>query len=134
MLYSDSPSADATAEDGTVKDSPAPRPRIAYMRQHPGILPADVAGLATADLSELAAGQHASGEHKARLVLSDTLAAVWPAPEAGQVRVAPPGQPATGVWWELIDELDATGRPDLLVAADYDPDLRYLCLTAFETA
>jgi hypothetical protein len=49
--------------------------------------------------------------------------------------VMPPGQPSTDVWWGLIDELvgdaDPAGRPDLLVVADYDPHLRYLCLTAF---
>jgi hypothetical protein len=58
----------------------------------------------------------------------------------------PPGQPSTEVWWGLIDELtgDAApvapvdpvtpaGHPDLVVAADYDPHLRYLCLTAFDT-
>ena len=34
----------------------------------------------------------------------------------------------------LIDELASDGgHPDLLVAADYDPGLRYLCLTAFDT-
>jgi len=45
----------------------------------------------------------------------------------------PPGQPSTGVWWGLIDELSSdAARPDILVAADYDPGLRYLCLTAFE--
>jgi 4-hydroxymandelate oxidase len=117
MLYSAGP-----AEDGTL-----PRARIAGLRQHPGVPPGDVAGLAAAGLSELTAGHRETG-----LVLSDALAAVWPAPAAGRVRVAPPGQPATGVWWELIDELaDDAGRPDLVVAADYDPGLRYLCLTAF---
>jgi hypothetical protein len=50
----------------------------------------------------------------------------------------PPGQPSTGVWWGLIDELGAgadppdADPPDLLVAADYDPDLRYLSLAAFD--
>jgi hypothetical protein len=117
MLYS-------TAEDGT-----PPGARIAGVRQHPGVPPGEVAGLATADLGELVAGHQ-----QASLVLSDALASVWAAPPAARVRVAPPGQPATGVWWELIDELtgDACG-PDLVVAADYDPGLRYLCLTAFAT-
>jgi 4-hydroxymandelate oxidase len=46
----------------------------------------------------------------------------------------PPGQPSTGVWWGLIDELAGdAGQPDLLVVADYDPGLGYLCLTAFDT-
>ena len=66
-------------------------------------------------------------------MLGDALAAVWTAPAAGRVRVMPPGQPSTGVWWGLIDELTGdAGHPDLLVAGDYDPGLRYLCLTAFE--
>ena len=67
-------------------------------------------------------------------MLSDALAAVWTAPAVGRVRVAEPGQPATGVWSALIDELTGdSGQPDLVVAADYDPDLRYLCLTGFAT-
>jgi len=110
-------------------DGARPQARVTGLRQHPGVLPGEAAGLATADLKELAASHHEAG-----LVLSDALAAVWTAPAAGRVRVVPPGQPSTGVWWGLIDELAAAaGRPDLLVAADYDPGLRYLCLTAFET-
>jgi hypothetical protein len=111
-------------------DCPVPQARVADVRQHPGVPPGDVPGLATADLAELAAGHREVG-----LVLSDALAAVWTAPAAGRVRVMPPGQPSTGVWWGLIDELTGdAGHPDLLVAADYDPGLRYLCLTAFDTA
>jgi len=103
--------------------------RVADVRQHPGVPPGGVAGLAAADLAELAASHREVG-----LVLSDALAVVWPAPAAGRVRVMPPGQPSTGVWWGLIDELASdAGHPDLVVAADYDPDLRYLCLTAFDT-
>jgi hypothetical protein len=53
------------------------------------------------------------------------------------MRVMPPGQPSTDVWWGLIGELTGDQDPDaaasLLVAADYDPHLRYLCLTAFDT-
>ena len=67
-------------------------------------------------------------------MLGDALAAVWTAPAAGRVPVMPPGQPSTGVWWGLIDELTGdAGHPGLLVAGDYDPALRYLCLTAFDT-
>ncbi len=108
-------------------DGAEPGARVAGVRQHPGVPPGRVAGLAAAGLAELAAGHHEVG-----LVLSDALAAVWTAPAAGRVRVMPPGQPSTGVWWGLIDELGGgPGHPDLLVAADYDPGLRYLCLTAF---
>jgi hypothetical protein len=110
-------------------DRAEPAARIAAVRQHPGVPPGDVAALAAADLSELAASRH-----EVRLVLGDALAAIWTAPAAARVRVMPPGQPSTGVWWGLIDELaDDAGHPDLLVAADYDPGLRYLCLTAFDT-
>ena len=110
-------------------DGARPQARITGLRQHAGVPPGDAAGLAEADLKELAASHHEVG-----LVLSAALAAVWTAPAAGRVRVMPPGQPSTGVWWGLIDELASdAGQPDLLVAADYDPGLRYLCLTAFET-
>lgn len=40
-------------------------------------------------------------------------------------RIAPPGQPATGVWSLLADEL--SGQPSgTVVVADYDPQLGYL--------
>ena len=108
-------------------DGPVPKARVAALRQHSGVPPGGAAGIAAADLAELAASHHEVG-----LVLGDALAAVWAAPAAA--RVMPPGQPSTGVWWGLIDELtSAAGHPDLLVAADYDPGLRYLCLTAFDT-
>jgi 4-hydroxymandelate oxidase len=106
-----------------------PLARVADVRQHPGVPPGSVPGLAAAGLAELSAGHQEVG-----LVLSDALAAVWTAPAAGRVRVMPPGQPGTEVWWGLMDELTGNaGRPDLVVAADYDPGLRYLCLTAFDT-
>jgi hypothetical protein len=113
-------------------DGATPRARIAGLRQHPGVPTACAAGLAAADLAELGAGHRRVG-----LVLGADLAALWPEPAAGQVRAMPPGQPSTGVWWGLIDELGAgadppdADPPDLLVAADYDPGLRYLSLTAF---
>ncbi len=109
-------------------ESAMPQARVADVRQHPGVAPGDAARLAAADLCELVASHHEVG-----LVVSDALATVWAAPAACRVRVMPPGQPSTGVWWGLIDELSSEGRPDLLVAADYDPGLRYLCLTAFDT-
>ncbi len=110
-------------------DRATPHARLAGMRQHPGVSPGGVAALAAASLAELAASSQGVA-----LVLSAALAAVWTAPPAGRVRVMPPGQPSTGVWWGLIDELASdAGRPGLLVAADYDPGLRYLCLTAFDT-
>jgi hypothetical protein len=108
-------------------DGAEPAARVAAVRQHPGVAPADVAGLAAADLAELAAGHHAVA-----VVLGAALAAAWTAPAPCRVRVMPPGQPSTGVWWGLVDELTGAGGPDLVVAGDYDPGLRYLCLAAFE--
>ena len=111
-------------------DCELPWATVTDVRQHAGVPPGGAADLAAADLADLAAGHPEVG-----LVLGDALAAVWTAPAAGRVRAAPPGQPSTGVWWSLIDELTGeAGRPDVLVAADYDPLLRYLCLTAFATA
>src|SRR5581483_1348690 len=73
--------------------------RLVGVCQYPGVSPDRVAGLAAAGLAEL------SGHREARLVLSDALGAVWTGPAASPVRVMPPGQPATEVWWGLIDEL-----------------------------
>jgi hypothetical protein len=127
MLYG--ASAVPTRGDDPPEPPVVPRARVAGVRQHPGVLPGGVAALAAADLTELAASHRTVG-----LVLSDAAASVWIAPDAGRVRVMPAGQPSTGVWWGLIGELaSAAGPPDLLVAADYDPGLGYLCLAAFDT-
>jgi hypothetical protein len=134
MLFGDGPSGDGPSGDGPSGDGPSddgtvPQARLAGLRQRPGVPPGAVAGLAAADLNELAASHHETG-----LVLSAALAAAWTAPAAARVRVMPPGQPSTGVWWGFIDELTGdAGHPDLVVAADYDPDLGYLCLAGFDT-
>lgn len=109
-------------------DRTASRARVTAVCQHPGVQPDRVAELAAAQFARLAAGHR-----QAKLVLSDSLAAAWPDPAARSVLVMPAGQPLTGVWWGMIDELGDGGfDPGLVVAADYDPGLRYLCLTAFE--
>jgi hypothetical protein len=109
-------------------ESELPSARVVDVRQHAGLAADGVADLAIAELAELSAGHS-----DVRLVLSDSLAAVWSRRPAGRVRVTPPGQPSTGVWWELVAELSGGGDgADLLVAADYDPDLRYLCLAVIE--
>jgi hypothetical protein len=108
-------------------DGPAPA-RVTAVRQHPGVPPGCAARLAAAGLTGLTAGGPAT-----TVVLGDALAALWTAPDAERVRVMPPGQPATGVWWGLIDELTGPdGQPGTVVVADYDAQLRYLCLCAFE--
>ncbi|MEO6503611.1 MAG: 2-hydroxy-acid oxidase [Jatrophihabitantaceae bacterium] len=106
--------------------------RLVALTQRPDLAAAAVADRASADLAELSAGYR-----QVRLVLSPALATAWPEHPRDGVRVGPGRQPSTGIWWQLLDELDAldqpeAGRPDLLVAADYDPDLGYLCLAAIE--
>lgn len=135
MLYSNELDGDGPARAGLDGNSAIQPVRVAAVRQHPGVPPGDVAALAAADLAELAVGHQ-----DVALVLSDALAAVWTGSAARRVRVMPPGQPSTDVWWGLIDELTSDKDPDapvdptsLLVAADYDPHLRYLCLTAIDT-
>ncbi len=104
------------------------QPRLAAVRQHPGVPPGRVAGVAAAQLRELAPGQPG-----VRLVLGSELGKLWPQPPAGRVRVMPGGQPSTDVWWGLADELAlGANSPGVLVIADYDPGLRYLCLAAFD--
>jgi hypothetical protein len=105
-----------------------PLARVTEVCQHAGVPPDQVAELAAKELARLTAGHG-----QATLVLGDSLAAARPAFAGWPVRVAPVGQPMTGVWWSTLDELSAglDGR-GLLIAADYDPDLRYLCLTVFE--
>ncbi|HET9899056.1 MAG TPA: hypothetical protein VFQ44_29380 [Streptosporangiaceae bacterium] len=98
--------------------------RVTGIRQHPGVAPDAAGDLAAASLAALTGGRH-----DVELVLSAALAQAWPGHR--QARVMPPGQPSTDIWWGLVDELASdAGRPGLLVLADYDPDLRYLCLTA----
>jgi hypothetical protein len=61
------------------------------------------------------------------LVLGRELAAT-----SGPARLAPEGQPFTGVWWELAEEL---GKPwQRLVLADSDPQLGYLCTAVIENS
>jgi hypothetical protein len=107
--------------------------RIAGLRQHAGVPPGDVASRAAGDLAELAARHD-----RVTLVLGHALAGLWPdAAGSGRtrprVRVTGTGQPSTEVWWGVIDELAAAAHAGLLVAADYDRELNYLSVAAFET-
>jgi hypothetical protein len=93
---------------------------VAGVHQHSDVAPDAVAGHTIAGIAELSAGHD-----EVRVVLGDGLATAWPA-HPGHT-VAPAGQPATGAWWELAEQ--RRGPADLVVIADYDPELRYLCLT-----
>jgi hypothetical protein len=64
------------------------------------------------------------------VVLGGELAErVAPAALPFEVRIAPPGQPCTGPWWELAGGLAgwAGSRRPVLVA-EYEPELRYLAV------
>jgi 4-hydroxymandelate oxidase len=102
--------------------------RLGTPRQHPDV-PADlVAEVLAADLA--AAG---TGPDTTVIVGPGLAAAGVPVPTTGAARrVAVPGRPYTGVWWELAGLL-ADPPPDRsrAILAEYDPVLRYLCtLTA----
>jgi hypothetical protein len=107
--------------------------RLLPVRQHADVAPPQAGGLLASELATLA-----TGRTDVTVVISGALAASRPVPSAGtslaaQVLAAPPGQPCTGVWWELAAALPgwtATGR--LVVLADYDPALRYLCVAAVD--
>ncbi len=105
------------------------QPSLTEVRQLAGVPAERVADVADAELAALTAGCHDVG-----LVLSNSLGAVWTAPAAKHVQTMPAGQPSTDVWRGLIEALAAGAAvPDLLVAADYDSDLRYLSLAGFRT-
>lgn len=97
----------------------APGSPVAGVHQRSGVVPDAVAGHAIAGIAELSAGHD-----EVRVVLGDGLATAWPS-HPGHT-VVPVGQPATGAWWQLAEQLaDPAG---LVVVADYDPELRNLCL------
>jgi hypothetical protein len=103
------------------------------VRQHAGVSPAQAGDLLAAQIAALCAGR---GD--VTLVLGNGLTrqrAAVPVdiPAVDQVLIAPAGQPVTGVWWELAGGLpgwSASGRRVLL--ADYEPELRYLCVSAID--
>lgn len=98
---------------------------VTGVHHHADVAPAAVAGHAAAGIAALSAGHD-----EVRVVLGEGLATAWPA-HPGHT-VAPAGQPATGAWWPLADR--RADPADLVVVADYDPDLRDLCLTGIGTA
>jgi hypothetical protein len=98
--------------------------RITDLRQHQDVAPGAVAELASLQVKELSAGYR-----RVRLVSGAALAMAWPGHPGDSV---PAGQPATGPWWHIGEAL--TGAADLVVVADYDPDLRYLCLVGVEAS
>lgn len=86
--------------------------QLTGLRQLAGVSPAEI----TVKLAELVSDQ--AGR---RVLLSESLATYGPA----NALLAPKGQPNTGLWWQLADEL--AGATNLLLA-DYDPQLGYLSM------
>jgi hypothetical protein len=113
--------------------------RLETVRQHAGVPPAEAGALLAAELAGLSAGRAG-----VTLVIGHELACLTVGsggPSTGealsgtvdQVRIAPAGQPSTGVWWELAGELSAWAAGGRLVLlAEYDQALRYLCLSAVD--
>jgi hypothetical protein len=108
--------------------------RIESPALHTDVAPGQVGGL-------LAAGIAAAGPDGGQLTvvtgrgLAGHEATLKGLHGVGEVVTAPPDQPCTGVWWELAERLPgwlAAGRRVLL--ADYEPGLRYLCLSAVDVA
>jgi hypothetical protein len=104
------------------------------VHQHPDTDPARAAELLPAELAALAADRD-----DVTLIAGPGLSAEVPtartaaASVAAQVIVTPAGQPCTGAWRELADGLPgwrSAGR--LVLLADYEPVLRYLCLFAID--
>jgi hypothetical protein len=106
-------------------------PRLAQVRLHASVTRSQACRLlagATADLRDGAGLTAVVGTGLA----DEALAAGLP----GKVVIAPPGQPATGVWWEVAAGLPgwAAGDADRarVLLADYDPGLGHLGLAVVE--
>jgi 4-hydroxymandelate oxidase len=139
MMFRSDPAQEGSAQEESAQEGPGGGSgggaRLVALRQRPNLAPDEVAGRLGADLAEVS-----SGYHRTRVVASPALAAAWPGHPGDQVRVVPDGQPSTGPWWQLLDELDelspgpgdGSGGADLLVAADYEPGLGILSLAAVE--
>ncbi|HUZ23597.1 MAG TPA: hypothetical protein VMV07_07515 [Streptosporangiaceae bacterium] len=133
---------------------PAGAGRLAAVRQHAGVSAAQAGDLLASELAALAAGRD-----DVTLIVGGSLAGLIgavasPGPRTGrsnggrsggqqllppgvpaidQVLVAPAGQPSTGVWWELAGGLpDWTARGRRVLLADYEPELRYLSVSAID--
>jgi len=92
-------------------------PQLTGLQQVAGVSPDRVSAM----LTELIADRLGS-----RLLCSESLAGHRVA------RTVPAGQPNTGLWWQLADELALSGTELLL--ADYEPQLGYLSLAGFVRA
>jgi hypothetical protein len=102
----------------------APAAIVPAIRQHADLAPEAVGALLAAEVAELSAGHD-----DVTVVLGSLLAGALDKQPSG-ARIATVGQPYTGIWSELVDELAVTDRARRVLIADYDPQLRHLSLTA----
>jgi hypothetical protein len=108
------------------------RPAVQELRQHADVPPERAGALFAADVAALRAGYA-----DLTLVVGPLLAsAAADIPGVARTRLSAAGRPFTGPWWELAAEL-ADDPPPVrrdtvrrVLLADYDPQLRYLCLAA----
>jgi hypothetical protein len=92
------------------------------------------AGVARSEAASLladAAGALPDGQDLTTIVGAGLAADARSAGLPGQVVVAPPGQPCTGVWWEVAGGLAGAAQGRRVLLADYDPLLGSLGLAAF---
>lgn len=101
--------------------------RLSAVRQHTDIGPERVDDLFSTEVADLSAGYA-----DMIVVLGSALATAWSGRDRDNVRVGPAGQPYTGVWWELVGALSERGEDRRVLLADYDPALRYLCVSAID--
>jgi len=111
----------------------AGRAQVGEVRQRPGLPPERVTDQLATDMVDLAGadeeivlivGGGITGGEPERLLAGP--------PRVAELRTAPPGQPCTGVWWELAGVLSDPPAARRVVLADYDPTLRYLSLCAID--
>jgi 4-hydroxymandelate oxidase len=114
-------------------DSAGPA-RVQEVRQHAAIAPERASAVLAADLADLGTPGGSLtlilGHDLARLTGLAERAAVPGFEAVTRVRIAPAGQPSTGVWWELACGTDWADPGELVLLADYEQALGYLSLSA----
>jgi 4-hydroxymandelate oxidase len=111
--------------------------RLGTVRTYAGIAAAPACALLAEAAADLAA------RHDLTTVLGASLtASIAPGGLPGEVIIAPPEQPCTGVLWEVAGRLpgwaapagrvEQSGRDGRVLLADYDPQLDRLCLASIE--
>jgi len=93
----------------------------------------DVTLVAGNGLSGLLAGTGSGGPAAGMQVQSTSANGALAGLPAGELILAPAGQPCTGVWWELAGRLPGwAATPHRVLLADYEANLGYLCLSAID--